>query len=175
MTPADLERRIGALEGRLRQLEERADLQPVRHGKAGAGGASVEVFPALLASGSHTDAQYDFAEVEDTSESGALSLSLKEDGRTGTCHHLTEHGVGNGFHGIYAAPSGVAGPARYVLIWGLDFGNGKRYVFESYPGQIISMYAFKVSCLDEDGCPEGTWYQCRGPSFQAQTDPPDCG
>lgn len=60
-------------------------------------------------------------------------------------------------------------PDRYVVV--TDIGG---YIFDSYPAQMIPLWGYKVDCLDEDGCPQGAWYQMHGPGFVVAATPEAC-
>ncbi len=131
----------------------------------------------------YSDARYWVQEVDDTSESETDALILapidvEDGGRWVTATNLLELGIGGsdaGTHAIVKAVTGITVPDRFVLVSEKSFGSaGKRYVFESYPGQLQEdWYAFLVSCRNGD-CPEGGWYRMDGPGFISQTEPPAC-
>jgi hypothetical protein len=97
-----------------------------------------------------------------------------------TAHHVTEFGMNSGTPGIHAILRDV-GPIpasredfRYVIVHEEDLGAGKRYLMETYPGQMLrNQYAYLDVCL-QDGCPVGTWYKLTGPMIADQADPPEC-
>ena len=149
--------------------------------RLGGGGGGLVGFPARVyttgptGQSDYTDARYWVREVEDTSadEDSSLILNYKQDGRWVTATNLVERGRNT--HGINKTIGDISPGTRYVWVFEADLGNGKRYFFESYPGQIdTNIYAFLVECRDAEGCPQGDWYKMIGPAFVSQTNPPSC-
>lgn len=130
----------------------------------------------------YTDARYWVQEVDDSTsiETGALTLSevaVVDGGLWVTAHNLVERGIGSGDmggHWIRRAVTGINVPDRYVIVHEVTFTVGKKYVFESYPGQLQEgVYAYRVTCLDGE-CPQGDWFKADGVGFFAKIDPPAC-
>lgn len=131
----------------------------------------------------YTDARYWVQEVDDTTSGATDALSLSEvsveaGGRWVTAHNIVERGIGTsdlGGHYIRKAVTGISLPTRYVIVREVPLTTGMKYIIESYPGQMQEgIYAAKVTCKDENGCPVPTWYRLEGPAFVAAATPPDC-
>jgi hypothetical protein len=133
----------------------------------------------------YADARYWVQQLADTSASENDPLILAEvpvanGGKWITAHHVTEFGMDSGHAGIHAILRDM-GPIpasredfRYVIVSEINLGAGKRYVFHSYPGQMLrDQYAYLVACL-QDNCPIGDWYRMTGPSIVDKAEPGAC-
>ena len=60
------------------------------------------------------------------------------------------------------------------IVLGEDVPQRLGHVFSSYPGQMVPLWGYKVDCLDENGCPQGEWFEMFGPGFVSTTQPPAC-
>jgi hypothetical protein len=131
----------------------------------------------------YDDGRYWVQEVAVTAgnETDPLIMSLvpvANGGRWVTAHNLVEYGAGandTGLHNVRRFLAGISAiPQRYVWIREVKLDVGKRYVFDTYPGQMIeNAWGFIVTCL-ASSCPVGAWYRMDGPGFRVQEDPPNC-
>ncbi len=134
--------------------------------------------------GDFSDARYWAHEVRDHGGSGATdrmtlaTIPVEEGGRWVCAHNLVELFTGYnttlGDH-LILRNVGWTPPTRIVEVHPITISGKTRYVFNSHPGQLKPMYGFLAYCLDDNDCPEGTWYRMVGPAgFRNQATPTGC-